>query len=195
MVQFSLRPGVSVASAFHRAGFFDLTAALARYPASLLLGLLVVGAFYGFADATGWRRIVLGCGHGLVQLAVPLLTAWGISSVAMDGAPFIAVLLTTVAVGGGLAAGLVMGIYLFGMNALFGRHPNEVFAGQHIQDFKGFLRVHLGQDGQLTVYPIGLDRVPRRWRLSSRADLDAPWFEPVDGPLEPHLIEPPFSLG
>jgi hypothetical protein len=194
MVQFALlRPGVSVATAFHDAGFFDLVRALVRYPPSLIVALAVIGALIGFADARGWRRLVLGGAHGLGQVAVPLLVAWGISLTSLDGAPFIALLLLTVAIGGGLATGLLMGVYLFVMNALFGRHPNEVFAAQHIRDYKGFLRLHLDADGRLTIYPIGIDKVPARWRLVSGGEPDAPWFEPEDR-LEPLLIEPPFVL-
>ena len=195
MVQFALRrPGVSVAASFHGAGLFDLLQALARYPASLLLALVVVGGFFVFADAAGWRRLLLGGVHGAGQVAIPLLVAWGISRVSLDGAPFTAMLLATVAIGGGLAAGFLMGFYLFGANVLFGRHPNAVFAARHIQDYKGFLRMHLGSDGRVTVYPIGVDRVPRRWRLVSDGQTDDPWFEPSDRSIEALLIEPPFSV-
>jgi hypothetical protein len=194
MVQFALRrPGVSVAAAFHDAGFSDLVRALVRNPASLIVALVMIGALIGFADARGWRRLILGGGHGLGQVAVPLLVASGISHVSLDGAPFIALLLATVAIGGGLGAGVLMGLYLFGVNTLFGRHPNEVFAAQHIQDHKGFLRIHLGPDGRLTIYPIGVDRVPRHWRLVPDGEVDAPWFEP-DRRIEPFLIEGPFTL-
>jgi hypothetical protein len=194
MIQFALRqPGVSVAAAFHDAGFFDLVRALVRYPPSLVVALAVIGALIGFADARGWRRLVLGAAHGLGQAAVPLLLAWGISQLSLDGAPFIALLLGAVAIAGGLAAGLLMGVYLLGMNVLFGRHPNEVFAAQHIRDHKGFLRLHLASDGRLTIYPIGVDKVPSRWRLVTDGEPDASWFEP-EGRLDPILIEPPFEL-
>ena len=68
-------------------------------------------------------------------MAIPLLVAWGVSQIHLGGAPFMALLLASVAVVGGLAAWLVMGAYLFLSNALFGRHPNEAFAGQSIEDF------------------------------------------------------------
>jgi hypothetical protein len=197
LVQFSLRrPGADVASAFHTAGFLDLVRTVVRYPASLVLGLVIVAAFVWFADAIGWRRLVIGGTHGAAQAAIPLLLAWAVSRTALSGGPFITVLLAVVAIAGGIASGLLMGVYLFAMNAVFGRHPNEVFAAQHIQNFKGFLRLHLGRDGKLTVYPIGIDRVPRRWRLvdgpAARGD---PWFEADDRPVRTGLIEEPFSLG
>ena len=40
-------------------------------------------------------------------------------------------------------------------------HGNEGYAPLHHQDLKHFLRLHIGADGVLTVYPIGVDRVGR----------------------------------
>jgi hypothetical protein len=196
MVQFALRePGQTVAQAFHQAGFSELVSTVIRSPGTLVLALLIVLALIGFADAKGWRRLVFGGLHGLVQVAIPLLVAWGVSQIHLGGAPFMALLLASVAVVGGLAAGLVMGAYLFLSNALFGRHPNEAFAGQSIEDFKGFLRIHLGPDGGVTIYPLGIERVPRRWRVVPDGAPGDPWFEPAEGPLEPLFIEEPIRLG
>jgi hypothetical protein len=195
MVQFALRrPGVDLATTFHQTSLSDLVLALVRSPGGLFLALAMVGSLVKFADATGWRRLLFGVVHGVAQVAVPLLVAWGISRLDIGGAPFLALLLATVAVGGGLAAGLLMGLYLYAMNLLFRRHPNEVFAAQHIQDHKGFLRLHLDPQGRITIYPIGIDRVPRRWTPAGGEDRAAPWFRP-DRPIQPHLIEPPFTVG
>jgi hypothetical protein len=195
MVQFGLRrPDRSVAAAFHQADLARLLFALLRFPPGLILALVMVAALIGFADARGWGRLALGGVHGLIQVALPLVVAWGVSRIELDGAPFMAILLATVAVGGGFGASLLMGLYLLAASVFLGRHPNEVFAAQGIGHHKGFLRIHLGDDGRLTVYPIGLDRVPRRWRLVAEGDPGAPWFEPAGGTIEPHLIEEPFSL-
>ena len=40
------------------------------------------------------------------------------------------------------------------------------------QDYKHFLRLHVGTDGALTIWPIKIDRVPRRWRDRRGADAD-----------------------
>jgi hypothetical protein len=84
--------------------------------------------------------------------------------------------------------------YLWATNFL-GFHGNEAFAPLHHADLKHFLRLHIDGSGSLTVYPIGIDRVGRDWRLSPDAPPEAPWFEP-DGP-EPaaHLIEHPIGIG
>ncbi len=45
--------------------------------------------------------------------------------------------------GGGLTGGVLIGLYLWATHVVFGRHPNEVFASQHIMDFKNFLRMKM----------------------------------------------------
>ena len=62
-------------------------------------------------------------------------------------------------------------------------------------DLKHFLRLHIDAGGDLTVYPIGVDRVRRHWELRPDDPPGAPWFVPGVSPLEPHLIEPPIRIG
>ena len=47
----------------------------------------------------------------------------------------------------------------------------------------------------MTIYPLGIERVPRRWRVVPDGAPGDPWFEPAEGPLEPLLIEEPIRLG
>ena len=63
----------------------------------------------------------------------------------------------------GFAATLLTGIYLL-LASQLDVNLNEVFAGQSIEDYKGFLRLHIGRDGDLTIYPIRLARICRTWR-------------------------------
>ncbi len=83
--------------------------------------------------------------------------------------------------------------YLWATNCL-GFHGNEAFAPLHHADLKHFLRLHIGADGALTVYPVGVDRVGRRWRLAPDDAPDAPWFVPTDGEPRAHLIENPVRV-
>ena len=62
-------------------------------------------------------------------------------------------------------------------------------------DFKSFLRLYFDAEGKLTVFPIGIDRVCRRWRLSQNSAPEAPWLEPEDGDVKAHLIEQPIRIG
>ena len=59
---------------------------------------------------------------------------------------------------------------------VFGRHSNEAFSSLRIQDYKQWLRMHFAADGTLTIFAIGIDRVPRRTPDDPRA-------------TPPHLIE------
>ena len=91
-----------------------------------------------------------------------------------------------------VAAAEVVALYLL-IASRFGVNLNELFAGQGIQGYKGFLRLHIARDGSLTIYPIGIDSANKRWRATPTAAPTAPWIEPVK-PLRPHLIEPPIQL-
>jgi hypothetical protein len=64
------------------------------------------------------------------------------------------------------------------MNRLSGPHTNEVFSCQHIPHCKNVLRLHLAEDGTLTMYPIGAPTVKTNWKLQSEAKPPkSPWFD------------------
>jgi hypothetical protein len=92
---------------------------------------------------------------------------------------------------GGFAAGTLFGIYLLVTNRLFSFHEDSAFSSLRIPDYKNFLRLHLNREG-LTVYPIGVRKVPRRWRKSNKQA--GPRFEPVDRLIVPQLIEDPIQI-
>ncbi len=89
-----------------------------------------------------------------------------------------------------------MGLYLLVSYNCFGRHGNEAFSSLAIQDWKQFLRLHIDEQGTLTIYPIGIPRVPRKWK--ARDGIEGPESVPdKDGDpraTEPALIEPPIIL-
>ena len=33
-----------------------------------------------------------------------------------------------------------------------------------VEDWKNFIRMHINEQGDLTIYPIGIRRVPRKWK-------------------------------
>jgi hypothetical protein len=90
---------------------------------------------------------------------------------------------------GALAGSFIMGVYLLVSLNVFGRHSNEAFSALAIQDWKNFLRLKITPEG-LTIFPVGIDRVPRHWR--EEGDETHP-----DDPAAtaPKLIEPPIRLG
>ena len=54
-------------------------------------------------------------------------------------------------------------------------------------------RLHIDGDGTLTIYPVAVDRVSRRFVPNPHAEPEKPWFEP-DRPLAVHLAEPPIRV-
>jgi len=149
-------------------------------------------------DASGLSRLLLGVVHASLQLtsvAMVMVVASRLSTwYGLTGPSSLAAFLVLVAVLGGVGGTLGMSGYLWTTNCL-GFHGNEAYAPLHHFDLKHFLRMHIDGDGVLTLYPIGIDRVGRKWRLCPDAAADAPWFAP-DGPEpEPHLIEGPVRIG
>jgi hypothetical protein len=95
--------------------------------------------------------------------------------------------------GGWIAGSLIMGLYLLVSLNVFGRHSEEAFSSMRIADYKHFLRLHVGRDGTLTIYPIRIERVPRRWRDRRAGDATASRVVPEE-PLLPALIEEPIVV-
>jgi hypothetical protein len=86
-----------------------------------------------------------------------------------------------------------MGLYLLVSLNVFGRHGEEAFAALKIEDFKNFLRLHVARDGSLTIYPVKLERVPRRWRDRAVGEATPSRVVPAE-PLLAELIEPPIVV-
>ena len=69
------------------------------------------------------------------------------------------------AVVGGLIGGFVWGLYWVLANVIMRMHCGDAFAALRIKDYRNFLRMRFEPD-RLTIYPIGIDRVPgaRGWQ-------------------------------
>lgn len=182
-------------------GLVDLRRAVWESPTAFLLILLMVvmlGAMVRFAhEANGVVRLLLGSVHSALQLASVagvLIAASALSGrFGLTGAPSLLTFLGITALLGGLAGALGMSSYLWVTNCL-GFHDNETYAPLHHIDLKHFLRMHIDTQGVLTLYPIGVDRVGRKWRLCPDAAPDAPWFKPAGPEPQAHLIEDPVRI-
>jgi len=148
-------------------------------------------------DAGGVGRFLLGLVHSTLQLASVagvLMAASRLSSASrLHGVPSLIVFLGLIGLLGGLGGTLGMSGYLWVTNCL-GFHGNEGYAPLHHQDLKHFLRLHIDAEGVLTVYPIAVDRVGRKWRLDPDAPDGAPWFTADAAASEPHLVERPIRM-
>ncbi|MFG1605520.1 metallophosphoesterase [Actinoplanes sp. NPDC049265] len=92
----------------------------------------------------------------------------------------------------GFAATQLCALYLL-VASRFKVNVNELYAGQGIEDAKSFLRMHIAPDGTLTVYPLGIDKICRKWVADPDGAPDASWIRP-DGPLSVRLIEEPIRV-
>jgi Calcineurin-like phosphoesterase len=161
----------------------------------------LIAAVILFTDTHSTLQRVLGGGlHGLAHLVAMLVTGWaGARLLAMwgpEGWPWWLGALVGLAIGGAVMGPIILGLYLLLSLNLFGRHGNEAFSALRIQDWKSFLRLHIDSAGRLTIYPIGIRRVPRRWRATNDpGGLDTSRLAPDDPRwTPPELIEPPITL-
>ena len=178
-------------------------------PVSFLLAVGLLAVLITFADAsTNVRRVVAGTGHWLLQFLLLVFVIWGVAQVAAETPSNSAVvefsfvkftltsdtlvLIVGVAVLGGYLASQLFALYLFAAYSLFHRHATHAFSSQRLEGYRCFLRIRIDADGALTIYPIGVRKVPKRWRFVLD---DGPHrAEPLDRAIEPHLIEPPIRI-
>ena len=170
-------------------------------PGASAVAMLVFFGIYSFAD--GKKRVfrwVAGSVHGGLHLALCLTLGWAaVRATEHWGLAFGQPLQLLVAAGLIAAGGFVLGATLFGcyllVSSWLGHHGNESFSSVAAEDWKHFLRLQIGTDGLLTIFPIGLRQVPRAWKATASTDPSQPRLEP-DGPiaLNPELIETPIKV-
>ncbi len=186
----------AVSAALEEAGLARLAGGLVDSLAALLLCAVVLGGAIAFTkQASRWRGRVVGLVHGLLHLALAVLVIRGATALTAEvpGGWALLLVVPLVFVVGGLLAAELVALYLVVADR-FGLNSNELFAGQAIPDRRNVIRLHLQPDGTLTVHPIALPRVPRRWRVRDGAPVDRERFVAVDGELSPVLIEPPVRI-
>jgi hypothetical protein len=194
-----------------------VASSVAGRPWSPVLGLATIGGLIGLADkAFGKWRVLAGTLHGLAHILAAFFVAWasiyfivsglGICTEVLPGtaplcaagwthlwAKFILSALLTF-VGGFLIGPFIMGLYLTVSVNRFGTHSNEAFISLAVPDWKNFLRLRIDKDGHLTVYPVGIERVPRKWKETGASPY-GPAYDPDDPKAtDPVLIESPVRV-
>lgn len=175
------------------------------HPLAVFWSLFIFGAAFYFTDKSinTSIRLLTALTHSAMHLIILFLGGWGISYWVGSGQG-----LDFTSVGQMLTAGVlifslgylagssVMGIYLLLTMNSFGWNANEAFAALAIPDYKNFLRLKISSNGDLTVYPVGIKRVPRKW--ISPADTttsSGQLFIPDDAKATfPELIEQPIII-
>ncbi len=158
---------------------------VAHTVAQLEVGRLVLPVFDRYPNldlsfwkpAPGWQQTAFDVTHTVLSVGhdVTRYVAYGIAA--------------------GVVSAVVVAVYLI-VASMVGLNFNELFSSQRIEGYKAFLRMHLGTDGSLTIYTIGVRRVRRvgpsfvrwHWKADPGGARSAPWFRPRRR-LRPHLIE------
>ncbi|HZR32170.1 MAG TPA: hypothetical protein VFA76_10020 [Terriglobales bacterium] len=180
-------PKLAMAEAFVRA--------LVGSPAGFFWMFAVIVVFWAFTDThKPAYRYVAGTVHALSHLAGIIVASWVAIRITTDFAGFAAgslkgILLDAILIFavGYVWGAMLMGIYLFVSLRFFRRHANEAFSALHIADYKNFLRMHIDPSGTLTIFPIGVDKIPTRWDGQARSSSLPPH-------IDPKLIESPIRV-
>jgi len=181
-------------------------------PAAGFWTILLIGSWVLFTDTHScWYRSVAGITHGsmhlIAALALGIFATWVVSKFGVENHVCSYLWrLAIVCIGGWYFGGTIMGLYLLVSLNGFGRHYTEAFSSLAIRDYKCFLRFHIRADGSLTIYPLKIHRIPRKWEQvrteeeehrmdAAKEPMDrAPLWEPVDRRLKVELIEEPISV-
>lgn len=146
-------------------------------------------------------RWAAGLLHGATHLLAAFFVGWGATyfTVSVLGLPFQspAQLLLAAAIilaGGWVVGSVLVGAFLLISLNVFGHLTDSAFSSLRIEDWKNFLRIKIDRQGGLTVYPVGIRRVPRDWKRRA-AGAAGPELVPDDRrATPPELIEPPVVI-
>jgi hypothetical protein len=175
-------------------------AAFATAPGlTLWLGMCALGFVVFNHTHSRVYRWLGGLGHATVHWVCAFHVGWAAIAAAEwalpgGGATRFAAASLLVLAGGWVVGSTVLGLYLLVSLNVFGRHSEEAFSAMRIPDYRNFLRLHVAGDGTLTVFPMRVDRVPRRWRDRDAGRPDEPAALVPDEPLHVAMIEAPIVL-
>jgi len=173
-------------------------------PTAVFWILLVWGGFLMFTDVHSKPyRIIAGTLHGLTHVLAVFFIGWFATYVSVklslqwfDKGFFtphqLLIAAVIIFVLGWIVGSIVMGVYLLISLNIFKRHANEAFSALACPDWKNFLRLKIDSQGHLTIFPIGIRRVARKWKESKTGGST---YVPDDAKAtQPELIEQPITI-
>jgi hypothetical protein len=148
-----------------------VTSGILNSQIALLWGVLLVFGFLFFTDTHDPRfKRWGGLTHAAAHLLAAFLLGWFgfYAAETWFGRPVnsigqIAITSTVIVVGGYVVGPTIMGLYLLVSMNRFRRHAGE-FSALKCEDYKSWLRMHVAPNGDLRIYAIGIDAVPRAWK-------------------------------
>jgi hypothetical protein len=96
---------------------------------------------------------------------------------------------------GGAIAAEIFGLYLYISSRWLNLNHNDAFSSMRRDSHRHFVRIRI-RENEITLYPICLDRVPKRedWRRNAaNQGSPPPAFSPNQA-LQPRLIEPAITI-
>jgi hypothetical protein len=187
--------------------FWSVVQSTLAAPEAGLWVTFFIASFYLFTDTHSKRyKLFAGMTHALANLTTLFFISWGavylcVSVLGADSAWFqfqsvsqLALSGALIFLGGFLAGPTIMGLYLYVSLNVFGRHYNEAFSSMAIEDYRNFLRMHIDRDGNLTIYPVGIERVARKWKQRSAGDGGSLFHPDDERATAPRLIEDPIVV-
>ncbi len=164
----------------------------------------IVTLFLGFWLFTDTHsrayRFAAGTVHGAVHLLAAFLIGWWATKATVSATLPFGSTLQLLAAGllivaaGWIVGSIIMGIYLLVSLNVFKRHSNEAFSSLKIEDWKNFLRMRIDERGELTVFAIGIRRVPRKWKERAPVERGPKFVSDDPAATAPELIEAPIVL-
>ena len=168
----------------------------------LLIGL----GFYAFTDTHNETfKKLAGPLHGFAHIVAAFTITWGASSLAahgfaVDSLNHLMATAVLIVAGGYLTGALIMGLYLFVALNICGRQGEEAFSALKCEDYKSWLRMSItpgttpGSGGDLTIYPIRIERVPKAWVPAMAGASSVSRLVPTGTHTLPELIEAPIPV-
>jgi hypothetical protein len=161
------------------------------------LGTVVGGVLFARLglERSSFAAGVAGVIHSAAHLALAGFWAVVLYRLEADAAQWVTVVVALIGtpVLMGFLDSLVVALYLL-VACRFGFNTNEVFAGQSLEDYKGFLRLHIDREGALRIYPIKVPKVCREWKANPDGAPGTPWLVPAEGSIVTELIEQPVVV-
>jgi hypothetical protein len=174
-----------------------------HFPADIwcIAPLVMAGGFYAYTKRTEGNSakvkavsLVNGLVHGLASIALGIAFKY-LNALILDAGDWprlYFVLFAAEMIGlGGLIAAELFGIYLYFSSGFLDLNHNDAFSSMRRDSHRNFIRIRMTDDG-LTLYPIGLTKVPDR---DAWVKNDKPGSVYVAKPdLDPQPIEPAIVI-
>lgn len=195
-----LNPGFAAALGCIYMLFGLVALGIGHLPAAVLALVVATASFHDYTRRQEGSRarvklLSLGNGvaHSLAFVALVEIFLRLAPLAANDGVANAAMLLAWLALAGGATAGTLFGVYLYVSSLWLDIGHVDAFSAMRRDSHRHFLRLRIKGD-EVTVFPIGLARTPRRneWRENPAPSPAEPSAYVADPPPTPQLIETPF---